>query len=159
MKRTPVTFLVAITVVVTAVGWLTVRTLESRGTYLPVVPWLVDVALVLLATAVLWAGWSVRAYQKGRKPDLDGLRAARTLALGKAAAMTGSALTGWYLAQVLVTLGDLSIEARRDRAIAAGIAALAAVVLAVAGVVVEHFCQLPPPDGEEGRGRDARMSA
>ncbi|MEK8227631.1 hypothetical protein NKG05_18200 [Oerskovia sp. M15] len=56
MQRTKVTTLVLVTVVTTLLGWLVVVGLERRGTYLPEVPWVVDVALVALAGAVLWAG-------------------------------------------------------------------------------------------------------
>lgn len=151
MRRTPVRLLLAVLVVVALVGWLALRTLESRGVYLPVVPWVVDVAILVLAAIVLWLGWAVRAYQKGDRPTLDGLRAARTLVLAKAASLTGALLGGWYLAQVLVVLPDLAIEARRDHAVAAGVAALCSLVLAVVGVVVERFCELPPPgDGPSG---------
>lgn len=120
MQRTKVTTLLLVTVATTLIGWFVVVGLERRGTYLPHVPWIVDVALVALAAGVFWAGWAVRSYLKGRRPSLDPLRAARTLVLAKAAALTGSLLAGWYLAQVVAVLGDLAIEARRDRAIAVG---------------------------------------
>jgi hypothetical protein len=156
MQRTKVTTLLLVTVATTLLGWLVVVGLERRATYLPAVPWIVDVALVGLAAAVFRAGWAVRSYLKGRRPSLDPLRAARTLVLAKAAALTGSLLAGWYLAQVVAVLGDLAIEARRDRAIAAGIAAACALVLAVVGLVVEKFCQLPPEDTEPGNGGRSR---
>ena len=146
MRRTPVRSLVVVLVGVAAIGWLVLRALETRGIHLPIVPWLVDVAILVLAGAIFWSGWTVRAYQKGKRPSLDGLRAARTLVLAKAAALTGALLGGWYLAQVLVVLGDLAIEPRRDRAVAAGIAVLCSVVLAVVGLVAERFCELPPSD-------------
>ncbi|MFC8924086.1 DUF3180 domain-containing protein [Cellulosimicrobium sp. NPDC057127] len=153
MRRTSVRTLLLVAVVTAVVGWLVVRAVEGTGTYLPPVPWVVDVAIGALAAAVLWAGWTVRAYQKGRRPGLDAIRAARTFVLAKAAALTGALLAGWYGAQVLVTLPDLAIEPRRDRAVAAGVAVVCAVVLAVAGLVAERFCQLPPRDGgEDGDG-------
>ncbi|MCB7136868.1 DUF3180 domain-containing protein [Cellulosimicrobium marinum] len=157
MRRTSVGTLLLVAAVTTAVGWLVVRWLEGRGTYLPAVPWVVDVAIVALAGAVLWAGWTVRSYQKGKRPGLDPIRAARTFVLAKAAALTGALLAGWYGAQVLAVLGDLAIEARRDRAVAAGVAVGCAVVLAVVGLLAERFCQLPPP-GEEDEVRGRRGS-
>jgi hypothetical protein len=141
--------LVELAVGAAVVGWLVLRLLESRGTYLPDVPWVVDVSLVLLSAAVFWAGWSVRAYQRGRRPDLDGLRAARTYVLAKAAAITGALLVGWYVSQFLVVLGDLDIDSRRTHGFDALYGAAAALVLTVVGVIVERFCQLPPSDGEE----------
>ncbi|WP_344101426.1 DUF3180 domain-containing protein [Myceligenerans crystallogenes] len=150
MRRTSIPSLLLILAGVAVVGWPVLRALEARGVHLPPVPWLVDAAIVVLAGVVFWLGWTVRAYQKGDRPSLDGLRAARTLVLAKAASLAGALLGGWYLAQVLLVLPDLAIEPRRDRALAAGIAVACSLGLAVVGLVVERFCQLPPPpDGEE----------
>lgn len=151
MRRTSVRTLLLVAVATVVVGWFVVRLLQGRGTHLPAVPWVVDVAVVALAAAVFWAGWTVRAYQRGKRPALDAIRAARTFVLAKAAALTGALLAGWYGAQVLVALPDLSIEAQRDRAVAAGVAVACAVLLAVVGLVAERFCQLPPDDRGEGR--------
>lgn len=159
MRRTPIGSLIAVLVAVALVGWLVLRALEARSVYLPEVPWLVDVAILALAGAVFWAGWIVRSYQKGNRPSLDGLRAARTLVLAKAAALTGALLGGWYLAQVLVVLGDLAIEPRRDRAIAAGIAVLCSVVLAVVGLIAEKFCELPPVDKDRSSSDEGESPA
>ncbi|MFI6425702.1 DUF3180 domain-containing protein [Promicromonospora sp. NPDC050880] len=159
MRRTPIGSLVAVLVAVAVVGWLVLRSLEGRGVYLPVVPWLVDVAILALAGAIFWAGWGVRAYQKGKRPTLDGIRAARTLVLAKAAALTGALLGGWYLAQVLLVLGDLAIEPRRDRAVAAGVAVLCSVALAVVGLVVEKFCELPPSDKDRASSDEGESPA
>lgn len=159
MRRTSVLSLGAVFGGVAVVGWPVLRALEAGGVYLPKVPWLVDVAILALAAAVFWLGWTVRAYQKGDRPSLDGLRAARTLVLAKAAALAGALLGGWYLAQVLLVLPDLVIEPRRDRAVAAGVAVVCAVALAVVGLVVEKFCQLPPSDGEENDSNGSTATA
>ncbi|PFG44401.1 uncharacterized protein DUF3180 [Isoptericola jiangsuensis] len=146
MRRTRVRTLAGLTLLVAVGGAAVLRLLEGRGTYLPGAAWVEVVALVLLACLVLWAGWGVRAYLRGDRPSLDGLRAARTFAMAKAAAYTGALLAGRYAAAVIVVLPQLEVEARRDQAIVSGVAALAAVGLAVVGLVVEKFCQLPPPD-------------
>jgi len=158
MRRTAVRTLLLVTLATAVVGWFLVRTLQSRGTLLPAVPWVVDVAILVLAGAVFWAGWAVRAYLRGKRPSLDAIRAARTFVLAKAAALTGALLVGWYGAQVVAALPDLSIDAFRDRAVAAGVAAGCAVVLAVVGLVVERFCQLPPDEhGESREGSTSRQ--
>ncbi len=151
MRRTSVGTLALVTGVVAVAGAAVLRLLESRGIYLPAVAWVEDVAILVLAAGIFWAGWAVRAYQRGDRPDLDPLRAARTFVLAKAGALTGALLAGRYLATVLVVLGQLEIEARRDQAVAAGIGALCAVVLAVVGLVVEKFCELPPTDDGDDR--------
>lgn len=131
------------------VGWFVWRRIVDGGGLPPQVPWSVTGVLLLLAGIVLWLGLAVRQYQRGKRPDLDPVRAARTAALGKAAAFTGALLAGWYGAQLLVLLADLANEPLRAGALAAGGATLASLVLGVVGFVVERFCRLPPPeDGE-----------
>ncbi|WP_454050898.1 DUF3180 domain-containing protein [Cellulomonas sp. Marseille-Q8402] len=149
MQRTRVRTLVLVLVAAAALGWLVVRLLASRGVVLPAVPWAMVAVLVLIAAVVLAMGWSVRQYLRGKHPTLDPMRAARTAVLAKASCYTGALLAGWYAAQVLDVLGDLGIEAQRDRAVAAGLAVLGAVVLAVVGLVVEWFCRVPPPEDPE----------
>lgn len=129
-------------------GWLLVMLLEDQGVYLPPVPWVVGPVLLVLSVVVVWTAWTVRAYQRGRRPGLSPLRAARTAALAKAAAITGALLAGWYGSQALVALGNAQFESQQSRALAAGSACVCALVLVVAGVVAERFCQLPPPSDE-----------
>ena len=76
--------------------------------------------------------------------------------LAKAACYTGAVLAGWYGSQVLVVLRDLDIVSQRARAVDAGIALLGAVAMAVAGLVTEWFCTLPPP--EQGEGKNGERS-
>jgi hypothetical protein len=66
--------------------------------------------------------------------------------LAKAAAYTGALLVGWYSCQVLVRLGALDAAANRERAWAAGAAALGALTMTVVGLVAERFCRIPPAE-------------
>jgi phosphatidylglycerophosphate synthase len=146
MRRTSVRTLALVLVSVAAVGALLLRLLEGYGVYLPAVGWVECVAILALAGGIFTAGWAVRAYQKGDRPNLDPLRAARTFVLAKAGALTGALLGGRYLAEVAVHVGQLEIESRLDHAVAAAIAIVCSLVLAVVGLVVEKFCELPPSD-------------
>ncbi|PFG35250.1 DUF3180 domain-containing protein [Sanguibacter antarcticus] len=129
-------------------GWVLLMLLEDRGIFLSPVPWGVGPVLLVLGVVVFWTGWTVRAYQRGHRPALSALRAARTAALAKAAAVTGALLAGWYGAQGLLALGNGPFESQQSRALAAGIACVCALVLVVAGMIAERFCQLPPPSDE-----------
>ncbi|MFF1530530.1 DUF3180 domain-containing protein [Cellulomonas sp. NPDC058312] len=146
MQRTRVRTLVLIAVLAAGAGWLLVRVLGSRGLTLPQVPWPMVAVLVLIAAVVLGMGWSVRQYLRGKHPTLDPVRAARTVVLAKASCYTGALLAGWYAAQVLDVVGDLAIEAQRDRAGSAGLAVVGALLLAATGLVVEWMCRVPPPE-------------
>ncbi len=153
MGRTRVTTLLLVALATVAVGWAVIRVAENTGARTPAVPWVVDAAILVFAAVVFRLGWTVRAYQQGRRPSLNAIRAARTFVLAKSTALAGALLAGWYLAQVLLVVGDLAIEAQRTKALAAGIAVVCAVLLAVIGMVVEAFCQLPPGrSGQDGAG-------
>ncbi|MGV8968500.1 MAG: DUF3180 domain-containing protein [Cellulomonas sp.] len=145
MQATRWTNLVLVALVTGLLSWLVLRTLDGQGVTLPPVPWLVVVVLVVISSIVFRMGWAVRQFLRGKRPNLDPVRAARTAVLAKASAYTGSLLIGWYAAQVLLVLGDLDIASRRARAISAAVAVAGSVLLAVVGLIVERFCRIPPP--------------
>ena len=155
MRRTPWSRLLGIAVLSAAVVTAGLRIAESRGATLLPVPALAWLLVLLIAAIVVGLGWNVRQYTRGKRPGLDVLIAARTVVLATASGYTGALLTGWYTAQVLVTLGDLQIGSRQDVAVSAAIAAGAAVVLAVVGLVVERWCEVPPPDDDDRPGSAA----
>jgi hypothetical protein len=124
-------------------GWA-----RAGGEPLPM-PWPAIVGTVVLALALVAAGWPVRRWMRGdRRRRLDPIAAARTAVLAQAAAYGGAALAGWYLAQGLDVLPDL-VGARRGRFLLGLLAALTAAGLSTAGFVVQSWCRLPPPD-EDG---------
>ena len=152
MQRTRWQTLLLVAAVTGLLGWLVLRMLEGQGVRLPPVPWLVVAVLVVISAVVLAMGWAVRQFLQGKRPTLNPIRAARTAVLAKASCYTGALLAGWYAAQVLLVANNLAFAAPRARAVSAGCAALGAVVLAIVGLVVERFCQVPhaPPDAERG---------
>lgn len=143
--------LLAIAVVVGVVAWSLLRLLEAAGGVPLPQPWTAPAGMVVIAVAVIAAGWPVRRWTRGdRSRRLDALRAARTLVLARASAYSGSALVGFYLAQAVLVLPDLAIETRRERLWLALVAATAALLMVAAGLVVERWCRLPPGDRDEG---------
>ncbi|UZN04014.1 DUF3180 domain-containing protein [Cellulomonas sp. S1-8] len=135
---------------VAAVTWWAMRLTVGRGAATPPdIPWLVVAVELVIAGVVLSMGWAVRQYQRGKRPTLDPVRAARTAVLAKASCYTGALLTGWYGGQALSLLTDADVPGSTTLAAAAGVAVLGAVVLAVVGLVVEHWCRVPPPAGDE----------
>lgn len=158
MRRTPPSRLVWVAVLVANLAFLALRLAESQGATVPPVPVLSSVVVLVIAAIVGRLGWRVRQFLEGRRPGLDPLVAARTVALGTASAYTGALLTGWYAGQVLLVIGDLEIEGRRAVATAAGVALVCTVVLAVVGLLVERWCEIRPPEDGASAG-DPRGTA
>ncbi|QCB94621.1 DUF3180 domain-containing protein [Cellulomonas shaoxiangyii] len=154
MTATRLRTLLLLAAATTAVTWWLMRMTVGRGASTPPeVPWLVVAVELVIAGFVLALGWTVRQYQQGRRPSLSPLRAARTAVLAKASCYTGALLVGWYGGQTLSLLTDADVPGNPSRAGAAAVAALGAAVLAGVGLVAEHFCRVPPSDGEgERRG-------
>jgi hypothetical protein len=132
----------------TAAGWLGLDLWDSRGGLAPPLPWTAALGTLVLGAGVVAAGLPVRRWVSGRRERaLDPLLAARTVVLAKAAAYGGAVLAGWYAAQGLVLVPDL-VGDRRARFIVAALCLLAAVALAVAGLVVQRWCRIPPSDDD-----------
>jgi len=139
-------------VVAGVVGWLILRAWLDNGHEPLPLPWTAVAGTLGLVVAVIAAGLPVRRWQQGRRDHaLDPLVAARTVVLAKAAAYGGAVLAGWYAAQALTILPDV-VGARRTRLLLASLAFLAACCVSVAGMVVQHWCRLPPPDDEDQEG-------
>ena len=126
---------------------------DNGGTSLPL-PWTAVAGTAALVIVVIAAGLPVRRWVRGRRDrPLDPLVAARTVVLAKAAAYGGSLLTGWYAAQALALAPDLMGE-RLTRFVLALVAGLFAVGIAVAGLVVQRWCRVPPSDSDDLDDRD-----
>ena len=134
----------------TVLAWLVLRLVGSGGSAVPDLGWVGAAAMLFLGGALLVAGWQVRKVRDGSpNPAVTPLRAARTLVLGQAGALTGSVLVGWYLANIIVLLPDADVESQRGRIWPFLLHALVAALLSVAGMVVQAWCRLRPRDDDE----------
>jgi mannose/fructose/N-acetylgalactosamine-specific phosphotransferase system component IIC len=147
--------IVPIVAVAGAAGWIVTRVALSRGATPQAVPWTVAVVCVVLAVAALILAWAVREYKQGKKPDLSGIRAARTAAFAQASAYAGAVVAGVY-GGYAGALADMWGHApRRETAISALIAVLGGLLLLTAGIVAEHWCKTDPRDDENDHGGSA----
>ena len=145
-----VTVLTAVALVSAVVWHLYTRT----GRLLQSPAWLTAVVVLVLAALVLWGGWQVRAYQRGRsRRPLGGLRAARILSLAQAGALTGSAVAGWFLGHLAILLPDRDLTPYGRQVVPLLVLIGSGVLLALAGLLAQHWCRLPP-GGRGGNGRD-----
>lgn len=154
MRRTPWSRLLLLALVTAAVVLVVLRLVESRGGTVLAIPALSAVVLALLAAVVLVLGWQVRQVREGRRRGADPIVAARTVVLATASAHTGALLVGWYAAHALLVAGDLGIDARREVAVSAGVAGTGALLLLVAGLVAERWCEVRDRDDEDREGPD-----
>lgn len=140
-----------------ALVWVVLQLLIRQGVYFPAVTWHQVFAVALLASFVTWGGLSVRAYIAGKKPNLSGLAAARIAVFAKACSLGGMLFLGWYGAQVLVALENISVESQQGRALWAALAGVTSVALTVCGLIAERNCQIPPAE-PEGKSSSAAGS-
>jgi Protein of unknown function (DUF3180) len=144
--------LLAIAVVATGFGWLAVR--EWYGS-LPQLRWFVPLSLALLAFAEVLAGTQLRARIR-RRPGTEPVQplvAARSLALAKASAIVGAAMTGLWAGLLLFTVPKLDYLAAAGNDTRTGvIGVVAALALVGAALWLEFCCRAPePPDERTGR--------
>ena len=83
---------------------------------------------------------------RGNKADLNPIRAARSLALAQAGALTGAALIGLYAGQALGMAPDWDLQASRRLLWGYAGGLLAALWLLVAGLLAQSWCRIPPRD-------------
>lgn len=144
--------LAALAVVAALLAGLIAWWMQTAGMDAIPVPWTTAVALLTVAVIVLGLGLPVRRWTRGdHSRALDPLRAARTVALAKAAGYGGAALCGWYFGLGIGLVADLAIAPREDRFIHAMGTALAAFAVCVVGLLVERWCRRPPDEDEDTR--------
>ncbi|WP_162259425.1 DUF3180 domain-containing protein [Phycicoccus sp. Soil803] len=143
--------LVALALVVGLLSWIGWRFYLNAGHLLGPASWVSSVLIVAMAILVIGAGLPVRRFLRGEaRKTLSPIRAARTLVLAQAAALTGSAVLGWYAAQVAHALADVDLPGYR--ALLWRLLALTAssLVLAGAGMLTQRMCRVDPPNDSSG---------
>ena len=145
-----VTTLLLVAVVTGIVSFAMFTVITRSGSLVPRPAVLSGVLLVVMGGLVLWLARPVRRYLTGQATTpLDPLRAARTVVLAQAAAITGAAAAGWYAGQVGVVLTDLSLDANRGRLLPLGALVVASLALSTAGLVAQRWCRVEPPEEDE----------
>jgi hypothetical protein len=150
-----VTTLVIVALVALIVGWAGMKWWLSSGHYVPDPGWVGLVVMAFLGGGVLVAGSQVKQVRDGRSlTTMSPIRAARTLVLGQAAALTGAALTGWYASNALLLLPDIDVESQLARLWPLLAHLALAVLLAVAGMVTQSMCRIKPPKRKDDNEDD-----
>jgi hypothetical protein len=144
--------LVSITLVVGLVSWIGWRLYLTAGHLLGPASWVSAVLIVAMAVLVVAAGLPVRRFLRGEaRKTLSPIRAARTLVLAQAAALTGSAVLGWYAAQVAHALADVDLPGYRSLLWRLLALTASSLVLTAAGMLTQRMCRVDPPDDRDQR--------
>jgi len=142
VKPTRIASLFAIFIAVGAVVWGALRIVEDRGGVLPPLSWRAPAGLLALAVGVLATALGLRSRLRSDEKRPHPLSMARMAVFGKASAHVGPIVGGLYGGYALVLLPTLDIGDRRDRALLAGAAVLAALLLTSAGLLLERTCRV-----------------
>ncbi|MFI1191126.1 DUF3180 domain-containing protein [Streptomyces californicus] len=141
-------------------SWGAARLWDSLGT-LPSVPLAASIVLAVIAVILLATALSTRnrlRAQRERRPGAKGVEplfAARAVVFGQASALVAALVAGMYGGTGVFLLGFLDIPPRRDQAIYAGAAVVAAVGVIAAALFLERVCRLP----EDGNDHDGTGTA
>ncbi|GGC93639.1 hypothetical protein GCM10011512_20810 [Tersicoccus solisilvae] len=150
--------LVVAAVVAAVIGWIADVLITRTGGPTPVLPLSSLLTVLLLVGITLGLGVHVLRWRQGRaRRMINPLLAARTLVLAQATAYTGAVIGGWHVGVVVEQLGLVAL--RSDQSVlwfAVAQIAGGAVMVGV-GVLVEHFCRIPPEDGD-GSGEGPQPS-
>lgn len=155
--------LVGVALVVAALSWMGWRVYLGSGGLLPSATWISAVLLAVMAALVFAAGLPVRRFLQGRATrTLSPIRAARTLVLAQAAALTGAGVLGFYAAQLAIVVPDLDIPSYRNLFWKLLALCVGALLLSAAGLATQRMCRIDTEDerwggrngGDEGNGRE-----
>ena len=151
MRPSRLSVLVALLLGAAALSLGALRVAESQGSTLPPLQWTAPLSIGFLAAAILVSAVALRRRLSGipgTKPPQP-LGVARMAVLGKASSHVGAIVGGAYGGYLVLLLPALDIGARRDRALVAGAALLAAVLLTAAGLLLERTCRVRPVGGDD----------
>lgn len=153
MRRTSPAALLGAAVAGGAIAWLLQVALVSSGAPSFIPPATLYTVLVLLAVALLLLGRPVRRLVRGRSTrHVDPLFAMRVVLLAKASSLTGALGVGagvGFVAYAVSRTGTVSTPGFWP----SSLTAVAALVLAVAGLIVEGWCRIPPEDSSRPEQR------
>lgn len=142
--------LVGVTLVLGGLSWMGWSLYLNSGGLLPPASWISAVLLAVMAALVFAAGLPVRRFLRGQatKP-LSPIRAARTLVLAQAAALTGAGVLGFYAAQLALVLPDIDLPSYRSLMWRLLGLCLGAVLLAAAGMATQRMCRIDGGERDE----------
>ena len=114
----------------------------------PPVQWTAVLALVAIAVIVFVLAYSTYRTVHRERRRMNPQRAVNFLLLAKASALVGAVIAGGYVGFGLQFIDEMDVELPRERVIGALSAAVAALLIVVAGLVLERACRVPRDDDD-----------
>jgi hypothetical protein len=157
VKRTSPVALIGIAIAGAVIGWLLQVGLVAGGSPSLIPPATLYSVLFILAFGLLLLGRPVRRLVRGTaKRPLDPFFAMRVLVLAKASSLTGALLVGAAVALLVYAI------TRADTVVTPGfwpdvLTGAGALVLVVAGLIVESWCRIPPEDRADQRDQSVEQ--
>ncbi len=133
-------------------GWLLSVTTAALDVVAPTIPWSAPVGLFVVGALVGALARSTHQQIQVRRQRMEPQRAVAFLVLGKASALGGALVAGGYLGYALTFVARFDAEGPRERVVRSLVAVVAGLGLAVAGLLLERACRVPPDDDDEERG-------
>lgn len=142
----------AVLLVVGTVSTVALRFVETRGMDVPPLPLLLAALLLLVAVVVAVLGLRMRRWVR-RGDRVDPLGATSTLVLGQSAALSGAAVAGYCLAQLVLAVPRIGAPDPDARLLAGLVCLVAAGLTAGAGMLAQWCCLVPDDDDPPPPGR------
>lgn len=124
---------------------LLVLVVTAVGGHPPVLPWSGPLVLLFFAAILAALAWTTWRRVQVRRERIEPERGVRLLALGKASALGGAAITAGYLIFVAMSAGNLSATGPQQRVIRGLVSAVAGVLIGALGLWLERACRVPEP--------------
>ena len=151
IRPTSIAWIVAAALVCAVGAWTLLQVLEARGTDIIAqqwleVPWTLPTGLLLVAVGlgVTVLSWRRRLAGAPRARAVDPLAAARLVGLAKASSHVGAAVAGAYAGYAVYLVPDADMWGNRLWATA--LTAGAAVLVVIAGLLLERILRVPDQD-------------
>ncbi|HZK05588.1 MAG TPA: DUF3180 domain-containing protein [Actinomycetaceae bacterium] len=122
------------------------------GAPTPPATWLTHGFMIVITAILYYQGRGVRRLVDGEETSMTPLQAARVAMAAKTAALVGALLTGYFAAVALFLAGLPPAPVRTETLVSAVIGIGVGAVMVGVSVMVEGWCRIDPPDGEDDPG-------
>jgi cytochrome c biogenesis protein CcdA len=135
--------LVALFIVGAMLGFGFARLTIAFNGVAPQIEWSAVVVLMAVAAIVLLLANSTHRILHRERRSMDPHRAFRFLLLGKASALVGAIMAGAYLGFAADFVNQLDVTLPEQRVVRSVFAAVSALILLLAGLLLERACRIP----------------